>query len=87
MTKKELEIAQYLHHTATRAEKLANDVDPKMKRESLLAVSLDSLRKRSRHAFSQLVGRTVEDVDSSELNTNSPAAWTRQAKDVIWGRR
>lgn len=87
MTKKELEIAQFLHGIAIRAEKLAKDIDPKMAGESLLACQLDALRTKAAYTFSLLVGRQVSRVASVELNTESPAPWTRLRPDVIWGTR
>jgi len=87
VTKKELEIAQFLHHVATRAEILANAVDPKMEHESILGNQLDALRTKARYTFSSLVGRQVDEVDSVELNTESPAKWTKAKPDAIWRRR
>lgn len=86
MTKTELEIAQFLHNIAARSEVLANKIDPVMTRETSTAIILDGLRSKAKYGFSILVGRSVREVDSVELNTESHAPWTR-AKKNREGRR
>lgn len=79
MTKKQLALAQFLLNTATRANALADELDPKRTRRSSLARKLDGIAHHASAAFSELTGRHVVNVTIFELNSVAPAEWTKLA--------
>jgi hypothetical protein len=77
VTRRELEIAQFLLGTYTRAQQLADKVDPRRAFRNEHARELDGIAARAGDAFSALVGRAARHVEITELNTLTPAEWTK----------
>jgi hypothetical protein len=80
MTKKQLELAQFLLSTSDDATRLANEFDPEHRRESSIAIRLDNISASARNAFVELTGRHVTKVQLFELSTENPAEWTRSVR-------
>lgn len=78
MTKRELRIAQFLLRTARTAHDLADEVDPGRMRGVLIEHQFDGLVARAGYTFAMLTGRAWSLTDETDLNTESPAAWTRE---------
>jgi hypothetical protein len=76
VTRIELEVAQHLLHVFTRAEALADRIDPERRREGPIVAALDSLARTSGEAFHALTGRSAARVSPVELNADRPAIWT-----------
>lgn len=81
LTKKQIEVAAFLHNTCKRAQDLANDFDPKRLRENAVARRLDAIARNADDAFYDLTGRPCRRVTLVELNTETPAAWLVVEKD------
>lgn len=81
MNKRQLALAQFLFDTYERAEKLADERDPKRKRDNEVTRKLDAIATNASHAFLHLTGRHVINVKTiCELSTENPAAWTKTAR-------
>lgn len=83
MTKAELEVAQFLLTAYARSQLYAEKLDPKMRRETSLVRKLDAICGLATDAFMDVVGRHPRHVSEVELNTVSPAEWTK----LPWGYR
>ena len=87
MTKKELQVAQFLHGIADDGSDRAFDICPNWPDKPGGYGSDDSvghrcveLGKQAREAFYELTGRHPWDVHICELSTENPAEWTKTAR-------
>lgn len=86
MTKQQLAHAQFLHTTAQRANAVGDEIDPKRHRQVDHVHYFDSLARTAEQAFRRLTGRRVDAVQMHELNTESPAEWTKTVVPWTWGQ-
>lgn len=67
-----LALAQHLKLVSWRANQLADEWDPKRKREHSIVRDLDAMSRHADRAFYALMGLFPRDLVEAELNTDSP---------------
>ena len=85
MTKGELALAQHLYGTYRDSHDWAERLDPRRRarkgdesRRGRMALELDALTRIASEAFMHLCGQHPSRVDMTDLNTENPAAWTKE---------
>jgi hypothetical protein len=86
MTRPELEAAQFLLGVAQGGGKLADLLDPERGAPGAygspahVAHGLASLASKAARLLQELTGRMPHEVSMVELNTEHPAAWTKEKR-------
>lgn len=86
MNRQQLSYAQFLHNVATRGDAIGDQIDPDRTRQRDHVLYFDGLVRSAERAFQCLTGRRVDAVKIHELNTGSPADWTKSVVPWTWGQ-
>ena len=81
MSKKEVEVAQWLHIVYERASQIGDKIDPKRRRKTSTVRNVDTIARLAGEAFMYVTGKHVSQVTIFELNTVAPAQWTKEVAD------
>ena len=76
MTRTELAAAQFALSAYDSAERLADALEPQRRRATSVVRNLDAISSRARDALWDLTGLLPNEVNMTDLNTESPAPWT-----------
>lgn len=78
MTKKQIVAASFLRNAYMNACEQADALDPKRTNKIHEAVLIERIAHIASEAFYALTGKLPTQVEFHELNTATPAAWTKE---------
>ena len=80
MSKRDLELAQFFLITYQSAHAHAEQLDPHRTCGSFVVRKLDAILIKAASGFMDITGRVPREVSLHDLNTSTPAEWTKWVK-------